>query len=84
MIEQPEIDMVTICLPPQLHGKVTLEALKAGKHVLVEKPLATSLNEAFEIAKLSKEVNRKVCVVQNYRYFPAVLEAKKMVQEVER
>lgn len=81
MLKQPEIDIATICLPPQLHGKATLDALKAGKHVLVEKPLSTSLNEAYEVAKLSKEVNRKVCVVQNYRFFPAVLEAKKMIQE---
>jgi UDP-N-acetylglucosamine 3-dehydrogenase len=81
MLEQPDLDMVTICLPPHMHVRATRQALEANKHVLVEKPLATSLEGALEIVKLSKKFKRKVCVVQNYRYFPAVMEAKKRVLE---
>jgi len=81
MLEQPDLDMVTICLPSHLHGEATIQALEANKHVLVEKPLATSLEEALEIVKLSKKFKRKVCVVQNYRYFPAVMEARKKILE---
>jgi predicted dehydrogenase len=81
MLTQEDIDVVIVCLPPSLHGQATLEALEARKHVLVEKPFTTNLKEALDVVKKSQKVNRKVCVVQNYRYFPVVREAKKRIME---
>ena len=46
LLEQPDIDAVTIALPNHLHASVAIEALKARKHVLLEKPMATSAKEA--------------------------------------
>lgn len=79
VLELDSVDMVIICLPPLLHGSVTLEALKAGKHVLVEKPLTTDLAEAVEIAETSLRTERKVCVVQNFRYICSVRETKNKI-----
>jgi predicted dehydrogenase len=79
MLEKSNIELVIVCLPPSMHCDVTVRALEAGKHVLVEKPLATTLNEAIKIAKTSAKTNRKVCTVQNYRYLPAAKEAKKKI-----
>src|SRR5215475_14206829 len=49
LLEQPDIDAVTVALPNHLHASVAIEALKARKHVLLEKPMATSGKEAGKI-----------------------------------
>jgi predicted dehydrogenase len=82
MLEE-DIDLVTICLPPYLHTIAALSALEAKKHVLIEKPFTVNLEEAFEVARMSRKHNRKVCVVQNYRFYPAVIEAKNKVTKGE-
>lgn len=64
----PLVDLVDICLPPQLHAPMTLAALEAGKHVVCEKPLAGSITEVRRIADLSKRTGRQVFPVFQYRY----------------
>jgi predicted dehydrogenase len=54
VIDHPDIDLVLILAPMQLHGKITGEALRAGKHVLVEKPLSMDLAEAASLVELAK------------------------------
>ena len=46
MLKNPDIGIVTICTPSGLHAKIAIDAMNAGKHVLVEKPMAMSLKEA--------------------------------------
>lgn len=54
VIGWPDVDLVVILAPMQVHGSLTRDALEAGKHVLVEKPLSMSLGEAAELVELSK------------------------------
>ena len=54
IIENPEIDLVLVLAPMQIHGAITREALNAGKHVLCEKPLSMSLHEAADLVELAK------------------------------
>jgi predicted dehydrogenase len=54
VIGNPDIDLVLVLTSMPLHGKITKEALEAGKHVLVEKPMSMSLEEAAEIVQLAK------------------------------
>ena len=80
LLKEEVIDLVSICTPTPTHAKIALDAINAGKHVLVEKPLAINAKDAFEVVKAAKENNVKLCCVFNYRYFPAVRRAKKVIE----
>lgn len=68
LLEQPDIDAVIIALPNHLHAPVTLEALKARKHVLVEKPMATNAKDAAKMIEAAKLMKRTLMVAQNFRF----------------
>jgi len=68
LLDQPDIDAVTIALPNHLHACVAIEALKARKHVLLEKPMATSAKEAAKIIGVAKSMKRTLMVAQNLRF----------------
>lgn len=59
LIDDPDVELVDICLPTPLHLKYALAALKAGKHVMVEKPLARTAEEADELSRHAKEAGAK-------------------------
>jgi predicted dehydrogenase len=61
-------DAVLVVSPPDTHHAVTRAALEAGKHVLCEKPLATSLVDAFDLVDVARRERRVLMVSQNYRY----------------
>ncbi|MFT4167318.1 MAG: Gfo/Idh/MocA family oxidoreductase [Microlunatus sp.] len=67
-----DIDVVANLTPPALHGAVIAEALHAGRDVFSEKPLSTSLTEAYALADLAAETGRTISVMQNRRYAPAI------------
>ncbi|MCP5110813.1 MAG: Gfo/Idh/MocA family oxidoreductase, partial [bacterium] len=62
---------VDICLPTFLHAPIAIQALRAGKHVLVEKPMALDGAAADEIIAVAAEANRVLMVAQVLRFFPA-------------
>ena len=63
-----EIDIIDICLPPHLHFSACKKSLEAGKHVICEKPLVSSLKEIDELEKISKENGKIIFPVFQYRY----------------
>ena len=63
-----ECDAVLVTSPPRTHHAVAKAALEAGKHVLCEKPLATSLEDAADVIRTADRAGRFVVVSQNYRY----------------
>ena len=67
-LQAVECDAVLAITPPPTHHAIVSEALRAGKHVLVEKPLAMSLAEADELIALAESAGRILMVSQNYRY----------------
>ena len=69
-LEDPEIEAVDICLPTHLHGPVTIQALRAGKHVLVEKPLALNGQIADEMLAEAAQTDRVLMVAQVVRFMP--------------
>lgn len=84
LINDPSIDVIDVCTPNVCHKDTVLKAIKAGKHILCEKPLAVSYAEALEIAEAARihEKNGKVCgVVFNNRNHAAVLRAKELIEE---
>ena len=68
LLDQPDIDAVTIATPNHLHAEMAIEALKARKHVLIEKPLATNLKDATRIIETAKKTKRTLMVGQNFRF----------------
>ena len=68
LLEQPDIDAVTIALPNHLHAAVATEALKARKHVMVEKPMAMNAKEASKLIEVAKGMKRTLMVGQNLRF----------------
>jgi len=66
-----DAEAVVICLPLPLHAPLAEQALRAGKHVIVEKPFARTLEEARTLVELAQERNLVLMVSQNYRYFSA-------------
>ena len=71
LIENPDIDIVDICVGTDLHFTFVEAALSKGKHVLVEKPLARTYDEAKKIIKLAEESNKYVMSAMCLRYWPA-------------
>lgn len=67
-LQSPEVDIIAIGDYYGRRGEMTIKALKAGKHVIVDKPLCTSLEELDEIERLSKEKNLKVGCLLSLRY----------------
>lgn len=81
MLKRDDIDAVTIPLPDQLHCQATIDALRAGKHVLCEKPMALDLDECREMIKVAKETGKQLMVGQIARYSPAFVRAKKLIDD---
>jgi predicted dehydrogenase len=68
LLDQPDIDAVIIALPNHLHARVAIDALKARKHVLLEKPMATNAKDAARILETAKNAKRVLMVAQNFRF----------------
>lgn len=68
LLNDPEIELIVVCTPNTMHFKMVQDILKAGKHVVVEKPFTPTSNEADELIKLASSVNRKIFVYHNRRW----------------
>jgi predicted dehydrogenase len=68
LVDDPAVDAVIVTTPPFLHHAVTLAALRAGRHVLCEKPLAVSLREADEMTDAAQRADRRLAVVSQGRF----------------
>jgi predicted dehydrogenase len=80
VITDPDIDIVSVCLPNYLHTEVTLAALRAGKHVLCEKPLALDAASARPVRDAARSANCVSGTVFNYRRIPAVADIKTRIE----
>ena len=81
ILGMPEIEAVSICVPTTYHYEVVMSAIKNGKHVLVEKPIAFTLDEAKEMVDAAEEAGVKLATGHVERFNPAVLEAKKLIDD---
>ncbi len=68
LLAREDIDVVSVCTPPFAHKEAVIESVKAGKHVLCEKPLAASLEDCDDMIKAAKKYNRKLAVSLQYRH----------------
>jgi predicted dehydrogenase len=80
LIADSEVDLVHLCVPNALHGTLVADAISAGKHVICEKPLATSAAEAGILERLADGAGVVAAVPFAYRYYPMVREIRERVR----
>lgn len=79
IVNNPDIDVVTVAIPDQQHVKVSCDLLRAGKHVLCEKPLALTREDIEEMVKVADESGSKFMVGQICRFTPSFEKAKEII-----
>lgn len=78
-LNHPDIDLIDICLPPHLHAPVSKAAFRAGKDVICEKPIATSLKELDIMKEAMEQNNRKFYPVFQYRWGPSIEQLRHLI-----
>src|SRR5580704_6029780 len=79
LLQSPDVDVVHITVPNRFHREMSMAALEAGKHCICEKPLAMDTKETAQIVKVAKSSGTVFAVNYNVRFYPAVLQLRKMV-----
>jgi len=81
MLAREDVDILDICTPPQTHLDLSIRAMEAGCHILVEKPMVFSLREVNDIANAAKRNDVKVCEIHNKLFEPVMIKACTLVSE---
>jgi len=79
LLNDTKIDAVEILTPQQTHKKIAIAALKAEKHVSVQKPMAVTMAETNEMVSITKESSKVARVYENFRFYPAIQKAKELI-----
>ncbi|WP_165997667.1 Gfo/Idh/MocA family oxidoreductase [Bacillus sp. Cs-700] len=79
LLQNSEVDAVSVCTPNYLHAPVSIAALKAGKHVLCEKPMATSRADAEEMIEAASTSGKKLMIAHNQRFVPSHAKAREIL-----
>lgn len=80
VLDRADVDAVDICLPHDLHKPVAVAAAEAGKHVLIEKPLARNMEEAVAIVEAAERAGVTLMVAHNQRYMPQHRQVKELLE----
>lgn len=81
LLAQPEIDLIIVASPDPLHAQHAIAALEAGKHVLIDKPFATSLADARRVAMAGEAAGKQVTIFQNRRWDADFLTLRRLIAE---
>ncbi len=81
LLKDKDIDAVSICVANHLHADITIQALRAGKDVLCEKPMATTIEDCEDMAKAADEMGKKLMIGHNQLLAPAHKRAKKLIDD---
>jgi len=80
LLRMENVDAVDICVPHYLHAEIAVAAAEAGKHILLEKPIATTLEDADRIISASRKAGVKFMIAENVRFVPAHRLAKRLLE----
>jgi predicted dehydrogenase len=80
LIADDEIDLISICTPSNTHFDYAKRSLEAGKHVLVEKPMTATYQEALELIKISRKAGKALMVYQNRRFDGDFMTVQRVIQ----
>ncbi|MEJ7820761.1 MAG: Gfo/Idh/MocA family oxidoreductase [Chitinophagaceae bacterium] len=76
-----DIDVISVCSPNGLHAEHSIKSLKAGFHVLCEKPMALSVHDCGEMISVAERANKRLFIVKQNRFNPPVVAVKKLIDE---
>ena len=79
LLADPDIDAVSVCTSNATHAQSTIDALKSGKHVLCEKPMAITIEECEEMVEAARAAGKKLMIDQNQRFARAHVRAKELL-----
>lgn len=79
MLEQETLDIVSVCTPPFLHREMAVAALERGIHVMCEKPLAATTEDAEAIAQAARDASAKLMVAYCHRWHPTIVKTKQLI-----
>ena len=80
VLADPVVDLVDVLLPHHLHYEVAMQAIKAKKHLLLEKPVAVTYGQSLEICEAAKQAGIHFGVAENTRYIRAYMETEKLLR----
>src|SRR5262245_50756835 len=80
LLDEAKPEAVTVAVPTQVHYEVVKQALEGGCHILVEKPIAATVEEAQDLMQLAKNVGKVLMVGHIERFNPAIIELKKRLE----
>lgn len=80
LLSDPNVDVVDICLPSGYHAEYGLMAIKAGKDIIVEKPIDVTLENAEKLIETCNQLNRKIAVIFQNRFTDAAIKIKKVLE----
>ena len=81
LLARPDVDVVCVCVPSGLHAEVGVLAAKAGKHLVVEKPIDVSLGAADRLITAAREAGVALTVISQHRFDPGVTELKRLIDD---
>lgn len=81
LLDNKEIDAVSVCVSNNLHAKITIDALRSGKHVLCEKPMAVTITDCEKMVKEAEIAGKKLIIGHNQRLTSAHKMAKKLIDD---
>src|SRR5579885_1581249 len=81
MLARERLDVVNICVPSGMHGEFACMAMRAGKHVIVEKPMEIRREALDEMLRVQREMNVKLAVISQHRFDPASMRVHQLVEE---
>jgi UDP-N-acetyl-2-amino-2-deoxyglucuronate dehydrogenase len=79
--KEPDIEIVSVCTPNGLHGEHTIKSLRAGKHVICEKPMAISTKDCERMIQAAEEAQKNLFIVKQNRFNPPVAALKQAIAE---
>jgi UDP-N-acetylglucosamine 3-dehydrogenase len=79
LLKSGEVDAVSVCTPNYLHAPISIAALEAGLHVLCEKPMATSKEEAENMIAAAEKSGKKLMIAHNQRFVPSHQKARQLI-----
>jgi UDP-N-acetyl-2-amino-2-deoxyglucuronate dehydrogenase len=81
LLKEPDIDIITIATPHGLHAQMAMDAMEAGKHVIVEKPMALTVSECDRMNAVSQKTGKRLFIVKQNRFNKPILAVTKALDE---